>query len=223
MCVFLGPRLRQHHSHHQKPSVERHWDASWGKPNREKHQWLSAPVCQGRNVWNQTETQRTRPWTDPPPLLVKYGSIFPPAPPHISSPSFIPLPWRVHVSGRVGLYSNIYTARSQILLVHSSPNTPPPQLIRSVSYGNPLNSCDPAVLTHSHTILSKFQFNQLISNTKLDHGVKENSHWRLRMDNRKCQDCKTFAYLRRKKSRNSSIYFVLPIKEALRHTVSTDG
>lgn len=42
MCLSLGPRLRQHHSHHQKPSVERHWAASGGKPNREKHQWLSA-------------------------------------------------------------------------------------------------------------------------------------------------------------------------------------
>lgn len=42
--------------------------------NREKYQWLSAPVCQGRNVWNQTETaHQTMNW--PPSLIVKYGSI----------------------------------------------------------------------------------------------------------------------------------------------------
>jgi len=36
-------------------------------------------------------------------------------------------------------------------------------------------------------------------------------------------NARTFVYSRGKKIRNPSIYFALTIKEALRHTVCTDG
>ena len=81
----LGPRLRQHHSHHQKPSVERHWASGQGRPNRETYQWLSAPVCQGRNVWNQTENT-AHPDHELNPLLVKHGVHPLQSPPHIGFP-----------------------------------------------------------------------------------------------------------------------------------------
>jgi len=83
------PRLRQHHSHHQKPSVERHWAGSRSKPKREMYQWFSAPACQRRNVWNQTETQHTRPWTDPPAREI--WVLFLQAPQHISYSFLTPL------------------------------------------------------------------------------------------------------------------------------------
>lgn len=102
---FLGPRLRQHHSHHQKPSVEKHWAASWGRPNREKYQWLSAPACQGGNVWNQTETQRTRPWTDPPACEIWVHLLQ--APQHISYSLSTPLCWLTRGTRLVGLNNEI--------------------------------------------------------------------------------------------------------------------
>lgn len=121
---FSGPRLRQHHSHHQKPSVERHWVRKWRWTlNREKYQWLSAPVCQGRNVWNQTETaHQTMNW--PPSLIVKYGSILSrlrKKKKHISysylnSLSLSLLTDNASPDG-FGLYSEIHTAKGFIFCV----------------------------------------------------------------------------------------------------------
>lgn len=119
--TVLGPRLRQHHSHHQKPSVERHWATSQElQPNREKYQWLSAPVCQGRNVWNQTLTQHTSPWTDPPAC----GSPLHRAPRHISYSFVNSLSTDACLQdGLVCLYSEMNTAKSHTLhwSVHSFP------------------------------------------------------------------------------------------------------
>lgn len=125
--VFPGPRLRQHHSHHQKPSVERHWAASGGKPNREKYPWLSAPVCQGRNVEpNRNTAHQTMNWPLPTPAREIWVHPLQ-APQHVSCSFVNPPSWLTRVTGRVGLYSEIYTARSHFLrrLAHRFPARPP--------------------------------------------------------------------------------------------------
>lgn len=171
-CVFVaGPRLRQHHAHHQKPTVERHWRdaACWGKAGGENQPQLSAPVCWGRNTWNPILTQRTQPW---------------PALPLVNSES---------IQSRLdtpGAGSSVQSNLLGLGLRRLAPPPPPP----------PHPNFRKSVQTKYHTGLSK---------------IAAMSHrWAAGQAEKRC---KTVVCSRGKKSRSPSIYFVLPIKEALRH------
>ena len=136
--IISGPRLRQHHSQHQKPSVERHWAASRGKKKKKKTQQGESPVAlcsslsgKERVEPNRNTAHQTMNW----PPSARETWVHPlQAPQHISY-SFLkkkPLSWLIRVTGRVGLCSEMYTRRSHIRCwgAHSSPTRP--QLTRKI-------------------------------------------------------------------------------------------